>query len=296
MKLLIVGCGYVGGHVARQYYEQFAACEPRVYALTRSTERVAELQSAQIQPLIYDWLADSQAQLPEVDAVLVAVPHREVPPLGSQTHVRGLQNLLANLPNCTKRLVYLSTTGVYGTCNNEQVDESTPVSPTRIGPQIAVAAESWLNENTPAHLESTVVRLAGIYGPGRLPLADKLRAGEALNVPRQGHLNLVHVQDIASVLCQIFSRSMQHQMYLFSDGQPVGREEFYRELARQCGVEDVQFENPAGPAHTLSRRATNKRIDPARLISELKYQFLFPDYRQGIQHALADVSSSSAEP
>jgi nucleoside-diphosphate-sugar epimerase len=280
-KLLIVGCGYVGQHVAKLAN----AANFQVYALTRSETRFAELQAQQIQPVLGHWLdPNSLRGLPAVDRVLVSVPHRADQDLQSATHVRGLQLLRDALPESWKKWSYLSTTGVYGSNRHTKVNEETPVTPTRIGPEIAVAAENWLAE----HLDPekfTVLRLAGIYGPGRIPLADKLRAGEPLAVPRDGHLNLVHVVDIARAVLATLQRPMRHSLYLFSDGHPVLRETFYRYLAELCGVANPEF-IAADPSSSKARRSTDKQVDPSRLVDELAFDYLFPDYRSGLVDAL----------
>ncbi len=292
MKLLIVGCGYVGSAVVRRLREVSGdGTKPAtIYALTRTEQRIDELRGLGVQPVVGDWLDPlSLKQLDGIDVeyVLVSVPHRPVEPHGEQTHICGLTNLSGRLGGSLQHLIYLSTTGVYGDCENELVDERTPTSPTRIGPAIAVAAEHWLEANSDhSNLPSTTLRLAGIYGRDRIPLAAKLLAGEALAVPREGFLNLVHVNDIARMIVQILPKKMQLPAYLFSDGHPVLRETFYRELARRCGVDDPTFVDPT-PGDSKLRRATSKKINPARLVEETDFVYQFPNYQLGLADALA---------
>lgn len=326
-RWLIVGCGYVGSQVALLARQSGHI----VYALTRSKSRFGELQSLGIEPCLGHWLEpNGLSQLPAVDRILVSVPHRAddawaasaprtelstadraatdhtttndasainsataelIPDTAERTHVAGLQNLYHSIPNGWQKLLYLSTTGVYGNSSTEWIDEDTPVSPQRIGPRIAVAAEQWLNH---AHSQSNgqtqgghcILRLAGIYGPDRIPLAERLRSGQPLAVPRQGHLNLVHVSDIAHMVCLLLTRQMQRSTYLLSDGQPVLRDTFYRYLAELCGVAQPQFVQPDAQSGK-ARRATDKRISPARLLAETGYRLQFPDYRSGLANALA---------
>lgn len=285
MRLLIVGCGYVGSAVADLVQQ-----EMEVYALTRSRERAAELETQGIRPIIGHWLDSQQMpKLPHVDYLLVSVPHREDQQLGTETHCRGMANLLEKLPAGWKKLVYLSTTGVFGDCAGETVNEDSPVSPTRIGPQIAVAAEHWLTEHLPFETVNawrfTILRLAGIYGAGRIPLAERIRSGEPLAVPRQGYLNLVHVEDIARMLGVVMQRQLKKSCYVFSDGNPVPREEFYRYLAGLCQVPEPRFVEPE-PDDPRQRRATSKRIDPQGLVQECGFQYRYPDYRSGLQASL----------
>lgn len=290
-RWLIVGCGYVGAQVALRARQSGIA----VHALTRSPSRFVELRELGVEPRLGHWLEPaSLAGLPAVDRVLVAIPHRaddasatlpqQSDEVAERTHAIGLQNLLEALPEGWKKLVYLSTTGVYSESTEKWIDEQSPVSPKRIGPRIAVAAEQWLRQSIPEQ-SYCVLRLAGIYGPGRIPLAERLRRGEPLAVPRHGYLNLVHVTDIASVACELLERSLQHSLYLLSDGQPVLRETFYRHLAQLCGVAEPEFVDP-DEQDTKARRATDKRISPARLLAEIGYQLKFPDYRSGLADAL----------
>lgn len=288
-RWLIVGCGYVGTELARQAQ----AAGDQVYALTRSNARSEELRQQNIEPIVGHWLdPDSLRDLPCVDSVLVSVPHRadsstqqdiaEEEIIG--THTRGLGNLLQALPADWRRLVYLSTTGVYGQDSSDPVDEATPVHPTRLGPKMAVAAEKWLHAQ-PADERFTVLRLAGIYGPGRIPLANKLRQGEPLAVPLDGHLNLVHVRDIGRMIHVVAGRAMQLPTYVFSDGQPVLRETFYRRVAELCHVPEPTF-IAADPQDAKARRATDKRIDPSRLVAETRFVYQYPDYQSGLAAAL----------
>lgn len=287
MKLLIVGCGYVGKALVEHLRQLPNQSYTNIFALTRSDARVSELQRLGVTPLVGNWLDPlSLREMPQVDHILVSVPHRESEELGTETHITGLKNLCHCIDTGLQKLIYLSTTGVYGDCQDEAVSETTPVAPTRIGPQIAVAAENWLREFD-ANFETITLRLAGIYGPGRVPLAAKVRAGEALAVPKLGHLNLVHVDDIARIITAMLTHAMQDSLYVLSDGIPVHRETFYRELARQCGVEEPQFIEPEEDS-SRARRATDKRVDPTRLISELKYQFLFPDFKAGLAQTLRE--------
>ncbi len=299
-RWLIVGCGYVGAQVARRAREAGHV----VYGLTRSQSRFSELQSLGVEPCLGHWLEpQSLVNLPDVDRILVAVPHRaddswsasgetidgENAKLVERTHAIGLQNLLAAIPTGWQKLVYLSTTGVYGVSSAGWVDEQTPLSPTRAGPRIAVAAEQWLTESLASRLVEgqsfCILRLAGIYGPGRIPLADRLRRGQPLAVPREGYLNLVHVSDIARMLCLLLGSSYPHSTYLFSDGRPVLRETFYRHLAKLCGVPAPEFIEP--DQHDAKvRRATDKRISPRRILAETGFEFEFPDYRSGLINAL----------
>jgi nucleoside-diphosphate-sugar epimerase len=278
--MLIVGCGFVGNELVRQYR---AANDRPVFALTRTPARADELRAAGATPIVGHWhTAASLTALPQVDAVVVSVPHREDSGLGIETHVEGLKNLVQRLPT-VRKLIYLSTTGVYGDAHDE-VDELTATQPTRIGAEIAVAAEQWLAARFRAP-QLAIIRLAGIYGPGRIPLAEKLKSGEVLQVPQSGWLNLIHVADIAAMILQLSERDLPESTYVFSDGQPVPRIDFYRALAKLCGVEEPKFAEP-NPNSSRSQRAGTKRVNPQRLIDALSLKLKFPSYKEGLADCL----------
>ncbi len=293
-SILIVGCGFVGNELVRRcrttsQHNQPLADEPRlsqrqVFALTRTDVRSNALRTAGAIPVIGHWhnLA-TLTSLPTVDTVLVSVPHREDSGLGIESHVVGLKNLLQSQKS-VRKLIYLSTTGVYGDAHDE-VNERTPTQPTRIGPQIAVAAEQWLAERFQAP-QLAIIRLAGIYGPGRIPLAEKLRSGETLQVPQAGWLNLVHVSDIAAMLLRVSDQDLKQSLYVFSDGHPVPRMDFYQELAKLCGVNEPQFA-PPDPNATRSQRAGKKRVNPQRLIDELNLTLEYESYKEGLAGSLS---------
>ena len=283
MRILIVGCGYVGSELLRILPTGWHAD-----ALTRSASRSTELRELGANPIVMDWL-EPITDLQQYDYILVAVPHREVNDFGSQTHVRGLKNLLNSAGDHFRKIVYLSTTGVFGTTDSEQVTEDTPVSPSRVGPTIAVQAENFLTGRLNT-AKLTILRLAGIYGPGRIPLAAKIRAGEPLAVPQSGFLNLVHVSDIARMIINVLQSELKLPYYLFSDGNPVRRLEFYEYLAHLCGVTEPEFVEPT-EGDARARRATSKRIDPSRIIQETGFEYRYPNYRAGLEDAIGTAQN-----
>lgn len=298
MSLLIVGCGYVGWELVRRLHSPATGDPQTIYVLTRSPERAEQLSRQGLQPLVGHWLKSATLPAaPRVSRVLISVPHRADPEAGEletsdQCHVLGLQNLCewlaptgwAKQPH---RLIYLSTTGVFGSSESGQrVTEESPVSPTRQGPQIAVAAEDWLQRSR-EQLSSVVLRLAGIYGPGRVPLIQALKTGQPLAVPRHGLLNLIHVADAAQAIAWLLNAKSPQRLYLLSDGQPVPRENFYRYLAACCGVAEPQFVE-AEQNDSRSRRSTDKHVDSQLFWRDSGLQPLFPDYRAGLKTALEE--------
>lgn len=277
LSLLIIGCGYVGQPVA----DAWLAGNHPVAALTRGGDSVDRLIKRGIQPVVADWLDEaSRWELPFAPThALVAVPHREDERFGVETHVIGLKNLLAQCPALT-RLVALSTTGVYHQHDGSWVDEQSPTQPTRIGPQIALAAERWLVEHCPPQL-ATSLRLAGIYGPERVPLLAKLRAREPIPVG-EGSLNLIHLDDIVTVIMKLLRSTAASPLYVLSDGHPVERRQFYLDAARIFQTAQPQFVEASPETSRAARSETNKRINPAKILRELELTLRYPSHTEGL--------------
>ena len=283
---LIVGCGYLGQQVAHRWNEQGL----RVFALTRSKDSAEKLAQQSIQPIIVNWYdKDRWPALPNVDQLLISVSHAPVMGImASDTHVLGLRNLFARLESIPSRLAYLSTTGVYEKYDDGRwIDESGPVIPNRSGSIAAVAAERWITDNLPVD-RALILRAAGIYGPGRVPRLDKLRAGEPIEVDPESFLNLIHVEDLARVVIELLNTPKANGIFNVSDGHPPLRCDYYRFIANFIGANMPTFCEPVtrsnGPDATPQRRRGegNKRISNRHIVETLDYQFLFPDFIAGL--------------
>jgi nucleoside-diphosphate-sugar epimerase len=286
MKSLIFGCGYLGGRVARRWRDM----GHDVFVVTRTHERVAAFKRDGYCPIVADVTKpDTLRSLPAADCVLFAVGFDRT---GNQSihevYANGVKNVLAALPADTKRFIYISTTGVYGPADGGWVDEVTPTDPRRDGGRASLAAEQIIAAHRFAE-RSVVLRLAGIYGRGRVPFLRELRAGEPIAAPASGWLNLIHVEDAATVVVAAAETTLSAagpQIYCVSDGQPVERGEFYSEVARQIGGAPPQFVEPDPNSPRAARAEANRRVNNSRMLADLRVQLAYPDYRVGLPAAV----------
>jgi nucleoside-diphosphate-sugar epimerase len=287
MGKLIVGCGYLGRRVLSLWQAAAKETGEKIYVTTRSPERAEQLSRAGVEPLVLDVTQDlSLAPPADIDTVLFAVgfdakagrPIHEV-------YVEGLSRVIDWLPNSVRRLIYISSTGVYGSFNGEWIDEDSPCEPVRDGGKACLAAERLLAASKFGR-QSVALRLAGIYGPDRIPRGQDLLAGKPLEADPTGYLNLIHVQDAARIVL-LAEQSPTSACLLVSDGQPVVRGEYYNELARLLGAPPPQFTQPAGGMPTNRRGSADKRVSNAKLMKELAPTFEFPDFRVGLADAVA---------
>jgi nucleoside-diphosphate-sugar epimerase len=287
MAKLVFGCGYLGLRVARRWRE----AGEQVHVATRSPQRARALAAEGLAPLVADVTRPASLRgLPAAETALFAVGHdRAGGPSIEEVYVGGLENVLDALPAAIGRVIYISTTGVYGDAAGDWVDEDSPCEPTRPGGKASLAAEVALRRR-PLGARAIVLRLAGLYGPGRVPNRAPLLAGEPLAVPTEGFLNLIHVDDaVAAVLAAAALEIEPPRTYLISDGHPAPRGEYYAELARLLGAPAPRFIEPRPGDARAARAGADKRICNARMLAELRIALAFPSYREGLA-AIVGVS------
>lgn len=299
-RLLIVGCGYLGLRLGRQALDQ----KWLVAGTTRNRQK--SLQRHEIEPVIFDW-NDSRdlkslgetIRSNSINKIVIAVSHDRNSPHGRfASQVDGLSRLLVKIRQTSEtngseipQLVYISTTGVYHQTGGVWVDETSPTHPTREGGRAHLHAEAKLRTHLPPS-NWTILRLSGIYGPGRVPRAADVQAGRPIASPPSGHLNLIHVDDAAAACLAAlefplrFPGRVRHSLYVVSDDSPVVRREFYNEIARQTGSPEPTFIDPESNSSVRFRSETDKRIWNRRLKRNLMPQLRFPNYREGLRNVL----------
>ena len=267
---LVAGCGYLGLRVARGW----RAAGDRVLAITRRPERAAELAAAGLEPVVADvtaadrtaWLAD----LPEITTLFWAVGFdRAGGGSHADVHVHGLRRLLDALPG-RPRVILSSSTGVWGDESGTVVDEDTPARPAREAGRVLLEAESLLRSHRLG--PGVALRFAGLYGPGRLPRLDALRAGRPIAADPDSWLNLVNVDDAARIVRAVAAAAAPAPLYVVSDGRPVRRRDWYGRLAAAAHAPPPTWD-PAAPRD----RGADKRVNPARLFRDLGLTLDHPD-------------------
>jgi len=260
---LVAGCGYVGGRVA----ETWLARGMQVFAITRSELKATELACTGITPILFDLAhATPMPQLPNIDAVLWSVGFERTSVASRQAiWIDGLQRLLQALPPRIepRRILYTSSTGVYGDGNGQDVDEHTVPIPTSEGGIACLAAEHLLTDFASQTSASvSILRLAGIYGPDRLlrRTAD-LQSNIPIVSPPDEWLNLIHVTDAVTAIDSISRMQLPPSLINIVASQSVTRREYYATLAKLVGAPPPTFITPTGESTSIHpRRGGNRRV------------------------------------
>ena len=284
MTKLLFGCGYLGMRVA----ERWRALGQRVVVVTRSPQRAEELRALGFEPIVADVTqAATLVGLPTAETVLFAVGFDRTAGQSMQSvFADGMRNVLAALPAHAGRLIYISSTGVYGNAGGDWIDEDTRPDPQREGGRASLAAERALTAH-PLGRNAVILRLAGVYGPGRIPFRSLMRGGDPIPAESQGWLNLIHVADAASVVLaaedmELAGRVERPRLYCVSDGHPVQRRDYYCEVARRIDAPAPTFVPPLPETPRSERATSDRRVKNARMLAELQVKLVFPDYRSGL--------------
>ena len=283
MRILILGCGYVGRELGRRLVD----VGHTVTGVVRSESSAEAIEADGIRSIQAD-LTDSEAaaNFPDADVIVFAASAgRGSVKEARALYVDGLRAIVDQFKerdSPPERLLFTSTTGVYGDHGGGWVDESTPIAPERPKAEVIAEAEEIVRESA---FDATVVRFAGLYGPGRY------RIDSYLDTVTAGWRNSTHRDDAAGALAWFLTEDMaREETVLVNDGNPVERWAFADWLAEQCGEpepEKLTLEErlAALPESASTRLASQKRCRNDRLL-ELGYELEYPSVYKGYEPAI----------
>ena len=294
MNSFFVGCGYVGSQVARRELIDGGS----VGALVRRVKSAATLNSIGVDTQSVDLDSLALKPLPDLTG---RVLYWFVPP-----PAQGLldSRLAAGLGAIRRgfepvRIVLVSTTGVYGDCGGEWVDESRPVNPKSDRSQRRVDAEQKLQKWCQGRdVSSVVLRVPGIYGPGKLPL-KRLRAGHPVLAPQVSPWsNRVHAHDLVAACLAAARLEKPARVYNVSDDNPSSMTDFLFRVADATGlprppVIGREQQEEALSAGLLSYLAESKRIDNTLMREHLGVVPRYPDLATGLDDLDRELLESS---
>jgi nucleoside-diphosphate-sugar epimerase len=278
MRILIAGCGYVGSVLARMLVSD----GHDVFGLRRDPRDLPD----GVVPVSADLAAGTGLTgIPGgLDACVTSVaPDRRAPAAYEAAYERALRNLQRQLESESpdlQRWMFTSSTAVYGQDSGEWIDEATVAAPSGFSGRSVLAGEGIVRGAGIPH--PVVLRLGGIYGPGRTRLLDQVRRGEATCPPEPTWTNRIHRDDAAGALRHLLFLPAPEQVYLGVDTDPAERCQVLTWLADELGVARPRMGGTTGTRG-------NKRASSARLVAS-GYRFRYPSFREGYR-ALIDSTS-----
>jgi nucleoside-diphosphate-sugar epimerase len=283
-RIFLLGAGYSARAFARRQQGQAEA----IVGTTRSPEKFEALCKDGIEPLIFDGTAIGPEMAESLrrttHLILSAAPEADAEGERHDPFLPHVETRLRQAMPALRWISYLSTVGVYGDHGGAWVDEESECRPvSRRSVERLEAEEAWRAAAERESLPLAVLRLAGIYGPGRNALAS-LAAGTARRIVKPGQIfNRIHVGDITGVLSLLADREMGG-VFNLADGEPSPAEDVVSFAAGLMGVEpppEIPFDRAEMSPMARSFYGENKRVSNIR-VKEVGYVFAWPDYRTAL--------------
>jgi nucleoside-diphosphate-sugar epimerase len=283
--LLIVGCGDVGMRVVRLLHGRW-----RLLALTSSPQRAPALRGAGVVPVIGN--LDQPATLARLAGLADAVLHLAPPPGQGESDTRT-QHLLQALArkDRVKRLVYASTSGVYGDAQGARFDETRAVEPATDRGRRRVDAEARVRWYGRAYgVNVSVLRIPGIYAgdrPGGHPRERLARGSPVLAADDDVYTNHIHANDLARACVAALHRGLPQRVFHASDDTELKMADYFDLAADLCGFARPpritrQQAGEQMSAMQLSFMSESRRLDNTRLKRELRLVLRYPTVREGL--------------
>lgn len=273
-RLLILGCGDVGMRLLPRLCDRY-----RVFAVTSQAARKGILRSAGAVPVVAD--LDDAPTLARLARLATAIVHLAPPQSSGATDLRT-RRLAAILPE-QATLVYISTTGVYGDCGGAFFDETRTVRPRNARALRRVDAESTLRAwGRHAGRRLVILRVPGIYAEDRLPLERLQRGTPALVAEDDVYTNHIHADDLARMIIAALGRGRPNRIYHAVDDTDLKMGEYFdavadaHDLPRPPRLPRHELKDLVSPM-LLSFMSESRRLDNARMKSELGFRLSYPD-------------------
>ena len=278
MNILIAGFGDLGRQIALALQNDPTPFQGTILALRRRLNTDLPIS---VKAVIADLTEPaSLATIPSdiSHVVYCATADTSTEQAYQRTYFEGLSNLLDKLDEQAVRpkVLFVSSTAVYGREIEGVVDESSPTHPARFNGKVMLAAEQMLLQRAP---DSVVLRLSGIYGPGRTQLLRGLRQGTTRIPDQPGYwANRIHIEDAARAAIHLLRDRHLNGVFIGTDSHPLALDKLYTDIARQIAAAPPKA---APPSPMMGK----KRLSNRKLLST-GFEFKWPDSRTGYQSVI----------
>jgi nucleoside-diphosphate-sugar epimerase len=280
-SITIFGCGYIGKLLARQLLDKQIATT----GIVHSDASLAECENRDIPCSILD-LDQQQGEIDLSGHRLIYL----APPPGKGKIDTRITNFLHAIENhAPEKFVLISTTGVYGNCNGEWIDETWPLNPTADRAYRRVDAEQQVQQYCRRHdVPLVTLRVAGIYGPGKTPIA-RIKSGQpVVSAQDSPFTNRIHAMDLVHI-CEIALLNMDIAgTYNVTDGHPGTMYEYFTGVAGalnlpappEISLEEARHQLSEG---MLSYMAESRRISNKKLLTDFQIELRYPTLKEGLK-------------
>ncbi|NVN90424.1 MAG: SDR family oxidoreductase [Desulfuromonadales bacterium] len=290
-NVFIAGCGYIGERVARLVRDLGSS----VACMTRSAERALHLTGEGFEAM--NCSLDDAAQLPTLD-VSGRVVFYFVPPPGGGISDQRARNFCAAMNNSAhpSKIIYISATSVYGVKDGSVVTEQSATDPTSaMGKRRLDAEKIFRNYGAEHSVPVIILRVSGIYGPGRLPLTQIHQGQPLLRLEESGPSNRIHADDLARICVATAEKGEDGDIFNVSDGQPSSMTEYFNAVADALGA-PRQPQVSLEEAHRvmsplmLSYVSEARVVDPTHMFKRLGITLRYATLRDGLLASIPQIN------
>ena len=282
-NVLIIGCGDIGLRVAKIW----KSANKSVFAVARSESSIDSFRQQHIHACQSD--LDDPSTLSHLPTHQSLLYYFAPPPAKGHVDTR-MANFLASIEKdvLPAHLIYISTSGVYGDQAGKLINEETPANPQVDRAKRRFNAEQQLkNWNKHNSVPITVLRVGGIYGPGRLPLQRLKDQTPMLHEELSPQTNRIHADDLAQVCVAAAAKKAEGEIYNVSDGTNSNMTEYFNTIADFCElprpplVDWDEAEKTISPG-MLSYLKESRKMDNSKMINELDIELIYPSLKEGL--------------
>ncbi len=289
-RLLIIGCGDVARRTLAHLLGRY-----QVFALLRDPAQVAYWRDRGARPVLAD--LDQPSSLKRLAGLADIILHF-APPNERGTVDTRMRRLIAALwrgQSLPQRLIYISTSGVYGDCAGKRIDETRPLRPSTARAKRRADAERQLRRFGSQHATRiSILRAPGIYAADRLPIERLSKGAHALRDEDDVFTNHVHADDLAMLACAALRYGRPNRCYNACDNSEMKMGEYFDlvadrfDLPRPPRISRAEAQNVLSPIQ-LSFMSESRRLSNQRIKTELKAQLRFPQVADGVNAAYSSA-------
>ena len=286
MQYLIFGCGDVGRRIAQQLIDS-GICRQDITGFVNASVAQAQSLGIKVEQFDIDAPLSSLATYQRACCFYTIAPQKHgLTDLRSRALIAALEQQAINI----KRAVLISTTGVYGDCDSEWVTEDSQTKAQTERAQRRLDSEhQWQQWGTHQKVETVILRVPGIYAHSRLPRSRIEKAIPVVAAHECGYTNRIHADDLAHVCIQAMREGRSGEIYNATDGTPGKISEYLQAAAQVLGLPklpeiSLQEAQQVLSSGMLSYLGESRKISNKKMLSELKVNLRYVDFREGLKH------------